>query len=526
MLYPIGIQTFEDLRAKNFVYVDKTDFVYKLASEGKYYFLSRPRRFGKSLLLTTLKAYFEGKSSLFKGLKIEDKEHDWITYPVIFIDFNNVERNRKGDLDEVLDEILKMQERKWGISEIAKSGKMRLRNLIHSAAAVTGKQVVVLIDEYDKPMLQNLENNEDYDAIRDKLKALFSVLKSEDAYIKFAMLTGVTRFSKVSVFSDLNNLNDISMDEDYATVCGITDDELHQVFDEEALMLAEKLNISKQECYRKMRAMYDGYHFSHDATAVYNPFSVLSAFCKRRFDSFWFATGTPSFLLTVMKRTGFDLLTGFDEPVGSDDLASVDSVKMTPLPILFQSGYLTIKSYDPEFNTYLLDYPNEEVHSGFANFLMKHYSAGGDYSATTIAKLVNGIRQGKADDVVEVFKTLFDKHGNCMLYEGKSKERDFRNIVYMIFCLLDVYTEAEISTSRGRMDLCCRTNDYVYIIELKIDQSAEQALKQIKSHEYAKKFINDTRTVILMGVNFSSATNSISDWKIEQISHPLDAHAF
>lgn len=511
MKYPIGIQTFDELRTKDFVYVDKTEFVYKMVSETKYYFLSRPRRFGKSLLLSTLRAYFEGKKELFSGLAIEKLEKDWTAYPVLHIDLNTVGKDEVNTLEVRLDAILSRMEKQWGVGEVAPSPAIRLENVIHAAYEATGRQVVVLVDEYDKPILAHLESNEKSDAVRSKLKAFYSVLKSEDRYIRFALLTGVTRFSRVSIFSDLNNLNDLSMDPDYAAVCGVTEEELHAVFDKEVGVLAEANKMIKEDCYAQLAKRYDGYHFAYDTPGIYNPFSLLKTLSRRRFEDYWFSSGTPTFLITVLKNTSFDFSVGLQEPVSEAELANVDSIERSPVPILFQSGYLTIKEYDSRLKEYVLDYPNEEVREGFVNFMLPYYTGDGQNGLKPASRLLRSLEQGRPEEACACLKDLFDRNGNCMMYEGKSKERDFRNIVYMVFSFLGLYTETELNTARGRLDVCCQTKDYVYIFELKMDKSAKEALDQIEKNGYDDRFRGDSRRLIRVGVNFSSEKNSIDE---------------
>ena len=365
MKYPIGVQDFYDLRSNGWVYVDKTALVHRLVSTGKYYFLSRPRRFGKSLLLSTLKAYFEGKKELFEGLAIADLEKDWTEYPVIHLDLNAKPFTKLQDLHDLLHDQLTVYEREYNSEAVDKSSEGRFRHLIRSIKEKTGKKVVVLIDEYDKPILQAIGNEELQDQFRNTLKAFYGVLKSADADLRFTMLTGVTKFGKVSVFSDLNNLNDISMDERFVEVCGITEAELHQYFDEEIDALAQQNRQTKEEAYAELRKRYDGYHFCENSVGMYNPFSVLNTLEKRSYKDYWFTTGTPTYLVELLKKSGFDLQALSNYETSESALSSIHRADINPIPVLFQSGYLTIKGYDEEFGVYKLDYPNEEVRQGF-----------------------------------------------------------------------------------------------------------------------------------------------------------------
>ena len=370
MLYPIGIQNFEDLRRSEYVYVDKTALIYRLVSTGKYYFLSRPRRFGKSLLISTMDAYFSGKKELFKGLAIEQLEKDWIEYPVLHLDLNSSKYINPVDLDVVLDQQLNNWEAEYGIARKYDDCSARMNDVIDAACRKTGRKVVILIDEYDKPIVNNLGNEALVDYYRKTLQGFYSVLKAKDGQIKFGFLTGVSKIGKLSVFSSLNNLKDISMVKDYADICGISEKELHDNFDESVSELGEANNLTKDEGYLKLKEMYDGYHFSQNSIGVYNPFSLLNAFSDREFQDYWFETGTPTLLVNVMKKTLFDVPTLSDNVVVSaDDLSGMQDIINNPIPLFYQTGYLTIKGYDKEFKEYTLGFPNDEVKTGFLKFI-------------------------------------------------------------------------------------------------------------------------------------------------------------
>ena len=373
MKYPIGIQDFESLRTNDYTYVDKTSLIYKLANEGKYYFLSRPRRFGKSLLVSTLSAYFSGKRELFKGLEMEQLEKDWKKYPVMHLDLNTDKYDSKEVLEQRLNLFLSDWEEDYGrnINEVTLS--QRFEGIIKRIAIKEGMPVVILVDEYDKPMLQAISNKELQTAYRNTLKAFYGALKSQDKYIRFAFLTGVTKFGKVSVFSDLNNLTDISMDARYQTICGITEKEMHEYFEEGIKFVAENNELTIEETCEKLRKRYDGYHFHQKSEGIYNPFSLLNTFAKGEFGSYWFETGTPTFLVHLLQRDKFYLPDLTEQQVTADFLNSIDSIDESPIPIIYQSGYLTIKDYDKEFQIYTLGFPNEEVEEGFTNFLMPYY---------------------------------------------------------------------------------------------------------------------------------------------------------
>ena len=364
MKFPIGIQQFEKLREEDWAYVDKTEHIFNLVQGGTCYFLSRPRRFGKSMLLSTLEAYFQGKKHLFKGLAIEQLETEWAEHAVLHIDLNAKPFQKVEDLYDLLNDQLTIYEKMYDSVAVDKSPEGRLRQLIRAAKQKTGRNVVVLVDEYDKPILQAIGNEELQTEFRNALKAFYGVLKSADCDLRFAMLTGVTKFSKVSVFSDLNNLNDISMDDRYNEICGISQQELHDVFDEEIGKLAVANEQSKEEAYETLRQRYDGYHFCPNASGMYNPFSVLLALQKREYGSFWFSTGTPTYLVQLMKEADLNpyALSGYE--ASASELDSIQISVDNPIAVLYQSGYITIKGYDSRFKVYTLDYPNDEVKEG------------------------------------------------------------------------------------------------------------------------------------------------------------------
>lgn len=373
---PIGIQDFESLRIDGYTYIDKTEYVYRLVNEGRYYFLSRPRRFGKSLLLSTIKALFQGKRDLFKGLAIDQKEDiDWTEYPILHLDLNTEKYDAKEKLENVLNDFLTKAENSYGKMESETSPGLRFQGVIKRAYEKTGRRVVILVDEYDKPMLQAIGNKELQDEYRATLKGFYGALKSMDGCIKFAMLTGVTKFGKVSVFSDLNNLMDISMLRKYHNICGITEEELLATFDKKIDELAADNNITRDECIAKLKNMYDGYHFNEYAKeGIYNPFSVLNTLSSQVFNDYWFETGTPSFLVYQLKKTCYPLENMTIEELSTDMLNSIDSMDENPLPLLYQSGYLTLKSYNEEFDSYTLGFPNREVEQGFIKYLLPFYT--------------------------------------------------------------------------------------------------------------------------------------------------------
>ena len=513
MKFPIGIQQFEENRLGNWIYVDKTAHVYNMATGGKYFFLSRPRRFGKSMLLSTLEAYFQGKKHLFKGLAIEQLETEWAEHAVLHIDLNAKPFKIIQDLYDLLNDQLTVYENMYGSVAVDKSPEGRLRQLIRAAKQKTGRNVVVLVDEYDKPMLQAIGNEELQTEFRNALKAFYGVLKSADGDLRFAMLTGVTKFSKVSVFSDLNNLNDISMDDRYNEICGISQQELHDVFDEEIGKLAVSNDQSKEEAYETLRQRYDGYHFCHNAQGMYNPFSVLLALQKREYGSFWFSTGTPTYLVQLMKEADLNpsALSGYE--ASASELDSIQISVDNPIAVLYQSGYLTIKGYDSRFKVYTLDYPNDEVKEGFVNFLMPYYTYSKSVNhATIIGQFVKSMERGDAEQFMELLQSFMAG----IPYElVRNLEVHFQNMIYIIIKLMGLYVQAEYRTSRGRIDLLVGTDKYIYIVELKLDGSAEEALAQINEKDYVLPFTSDGRKVIKIGANITSATRNIERWVVE-----------
>ena len=513
MKYPIGIQDFGNVRRDGYAYVDKTALMYKMVSEGKYYFLSRPRRFGKSLFLSTLAAYFSGQKELFQGLAVEKMEKDWTKHPILHLDLNSREYKDESSLEAELNRHLEKWEKQYGSEYKDRASEERFIHVIEHAYEQTGQRVVILVDEYDKPLLQAIGNEPLQNAYRSKLKAFYSVLKTLDAKIRFAFLTGVTKFGKVSVFSDLNNLEDLSMLPQYSTVCGISEDELRVNFDEGVGELADNCGLTKEECYEKLKRDFDGYHFCVGSQGMYNPFSLLNTLKNRFFRDYWFETGTPSFLVYQLKKTEYPLENMTTEELSTDTLNSIDIMDQNPLPLLYQSGYLTLKSYDPEFDTYVLGFPNREVEQGFIKYLMPFYTPKTNEQNTfAIAQFVKDVRKGDAEGFMHRLQDFF-ANGDYQVM-GKT-ELYFQNTLYVFFRLMGFYVEVERHTTRGRMDIVMQTPDYVYVIELKINQTAAIALQQIEAKGYAQPFANDSRRLFKIGINFSTETKLIDDWVVE-----------
>ncbi len=513
MKYPIGIQTFEKLRENGCVYVDKTEYIYRLVKTGNCCFLSRPRRFGKSLLVSTLKAYFSGRRDLFEGLAIEKLEKDWLEYPVLTFSFNENECTSVEILEAMLHRQLSAYEREYGRDGSETTLADRFVGIIRRASESRGLKTVILIDEYDKPLLDTIDNEEEHDKNRNLLKGFYGNLKAQDEYIQFVFLTGVTKFSHVSVFSGLNNLRDISMDLRYDAICGITEKELHTYFEEAINDLAESTEKTYDETCDELEKQYDGYHFHYKGVGVYNPFSLLNAFESGEIGSYWFETGTPTFLVKLLQTNKYNIGNLENVSQSAAALGDISSMKTNPVPALYQSGYLTIKGYDKEFRTYRLGYPNKEVEVGFLNFLLPYYFSfnGGTQPAEFIEKFVSCLRRGEAEEFMSLLKDFFDG-GNYQI--AWDREIYFQVALYMAFKLLGFYTNAEYATAKGRADIVVQTTDYVYVFELKLDGGAEEALRQIEEKGYAKPFVSGSRKVFRIGANFSSATRSIDDWRI------------
>ena len=511
---PIGIQTFEKIRKGNYLYVDKTALVGKMVSTSIPYFLSRPRRFGKSLLISTFEAYFLGRKDLFEGLAISQMEVDWQVYPVFHIDLNARKYDSPADLIAMLNQHLEKWEAIYGTEKQDRQPEERFAYIIERACVQTGKQVVVLVDEYDKPLLQALDNLPLFEEYRKMLKAFYGVLKSADRYLRFVFLTGVTKFSQVSVFSDLNQLNDISMKPPYATVCGITRQELVDTFTPELKNLSEANQLTFEETLQKMTATYDGYHFCEFAEGVFNPFSVLNSFDGCKFDSYWFQTGTPTFLVELLQKSEYDLrtlLSGIEVPVSS--FAEYKMDVNNPIPLIYQSGYLTIKDYDREFQNYLLDFPNDEVRYGFMNFLVPFYTPmKNNDQGFYIGKFIQELRTGD----YEAFLTRLEAFFAGIPYElNDQTERHYQVIFYLVFKLMGQFTEAEVRSSRGRADAVVKTPKYIYVFEFKLNGTAEGALKQIDEKGYLIPYKVDHREVVKIGVEFSAESRNLSRWLVE-----------
>ena len=528
MKYPIGIQSFERIVKEGYTYVDKTDLIYKL-TRGSIYFLSRPRRFGKSLLVSTLENYFLGKRELFKGLKIDALEKDWKTYPVFHLDFNGQDFNDKDTLVKTLERFLDTYERVYGCTDATQTIGSRFADLLKAAHEQTGLRCVVLIDEYDKPLLDVMglpetirRNNVDItleEYHRDILKGFYSTFKLADNDLQFVLLTGVTKFSQISVFSGFNQPNDISMSPQFEALCGITDNELEHYFHIVIQELADNNGYSYDEMREVLKQQFDGYHFSTRMTGVYNPFSILNTFFNMSIRDYWFRTGTPTYLVRLLQDYHENLndLTGkyYDESEFVDYRAD----REMPLPMIYQSGYLTIKDYDREMRTYLLDFPNDEVKKGFVTMTANSYLSTREDAGSWVRSAVIALKRGELDK----FKTLLTSFLASIPYTARrkenetEKERYFSYTLYLIFRIASCYiTYIEKEQSYGRLDCCVETAKQVYIFEFKLDGSADAALQQIEDRGYATEFMSSGKTIYKIGVNISSETGTVAGWKIGQ----------
>lgn len=519
---PIGIQGFEKLRTDNFLYVDKTKYIYQLVHNNVPYFLSRPRRFGKSLLLSAMKAYWQGKKELFTGLDIESLEagntNAWKSYPVFDFDFNGANYQRKSALENLLDEQLRRWEKEYGLEARKVELGERFRNLLVEASRQTALRCVILVDEYDKPLLDVVDRPDLQDHNKEVIKGFFSTLKSYDEYIQFIFITGVSKFHKVSIFSDLNQLTDISLTKKYAGLCGITEEELKSYFAEELEGLAKERSLTRDECLNQLKQTYDGYHFHPEGEGVYNPYSLLNSFFNGEFGSYWFETGTPAFLIKELRRNCFDVRKFTDRTIyaGESELKDYTGDMLDPIPLLYQTGYLTIADYDVKRKRYTLCFPNEEVKYGFLESLMPSYvpkSIAG--SGLDIFTLDEYIEEGNLDQVRTVLTALFANITYTL--ETDPFEHYFQAVIYLVFTLLGKFVQCEMHTYSGRIDCVVQTKHYIYLFEFKRDDTAEAALAQIDSKDYTLAFTADSRKLYKIGVSFDSSKRELVDWKVEEV---------
>ena len=528
MKYPIGIQNFGQIREDGYVYLDKTALVYDLVHNGKIYFLCRPRRFGKSLLISTLKCYFEGKKELFKGLAIDGLEKEWKQYPVFHIDFNGINFTDAGMLDKTLLGFVERQEKIYGRDEFAEGLGRRFASVLQAAHENTGLRAVVLIDEYDKPLLDVLDQElyitingqkrklEDWN--REVLKGFYSVFKAADADLQFVLLTGVTKFSQVSVFSGFNQPDDISMDERYEALCGITQEELYATFEEQIKAMAARYKVSDDEMKYKLKRKFDGYHFSPNMLDIYNPFSILNSLSKRQLSDFWFRTGTPTYLVRLLShfRENLNELTG--KYYSTSSFVDYRADTEEPLPMIYQSGYLTIKDWNMNTDSYLLDFPNDEVKNGFLTLVAASYLKPKEPTDAFVLQVVNAMDVGDCKQLEKLLTSFFASipYSQRRKDGEREKERYFQYTFYLILRMISCFTVyIEKEQSEGRVDCIVETPKHVYIFEFKRDGSALDALDQIERMGYAREYAADNRTIHQIGCNFSSKTGTIDGWEVK-----------
>lgn len=513
--FPIGVENFEALITGGYLYVDKTRYVHDLISSSKYYLLCRPRRFGKSLLLSTLEAFFLGKRDLFDGLAISKMDVEWKRRPVFHLNFVNLDASSGDELRKFLNTQFDDWDKVYGINSGEKPLPQRFQTLIEAAYAQTGERAVILIDEYDKPLVTNLDNERLNEELRNILKPVYANLKRCDGAIAFALLTGVGRFSRLSIFSDLNNLRDISMLDRYSAICGITEEELEEYCRFGVEALAEESGMSFRETLEALKSNYDGYHFSEKSPDIYNPYSLFTALENRKIGAYWYTTGTPSFLMKQLRKSRSPLSGLLNEEADERELQGSDFDGSHPLSLLYQTGYLTIKGYDPEFETYRLGLPNQEVAKGFFEGLLPCYlDTVKNEALEKVRDLYRDIREGNAEGFVKRLRTVLA--GVPYHLSNASHEVYFENNLYIIFSLLGFYTTTEYQTSNGRIDILIDTPSFIYVIELKLDKSAEEALRQINEKDYCLPFSFSGKKVFKIGLNFSSRKRNIDDWKIEE----------
>ena len=512
---PLGVQTFEKVIEEDLLYVDKTQYIYSLAQNYSCVFLSRPRRFGKSLLASTLHSYFSGKKELFKGLAIERLETEWAEHPVLHFDMSTAKHMDKETLEQELNGKLSDYEEIYGKSKTGKTKlNQRLESLIVNAYAQTGSKVVVIIDEYDAPLLDVVHEDEQLPQLRQVMRNFYSPLKACDPYLRFVFLTGITKFSQMSIFSELNNLKNISMMPEYAGICGITEEELTGQLSDYVDALAENLNLTHQQAVELLGKHYDGYHFCWPSPDIFNPYSLLNALSDKRVDSYWFASGTPTYLIEMMRKFGVaPSQIGPTEAMASDFDAPTERMASL-IPLLYQSGYLTIKDYISEEDIYILDIPNKEIRIGLMETLLPNYvqSGVGETSLAGIAKMYRSLRHDDLDGMLRQLQQFLLTVPYC---ENTNYEGHYQQMLYVIFSLLGRYVDVEVRTATGRVDMVMQAFGKLYLFELKLNRSAAAAMQQINLNDYPARFSQCGLPIVKVGINFDTATRTVSDWVIE-----------
>lgn len=514
-LYPIGIQTFSKIREGNYLYIDKTEYVYRMAhSASNYVFLSRPRRFGKSLLTSTLHSYFEGRKELFEGLAVAGLETEWIPYPVLHFDMSMAKHMDEKRLKQMLDYMLSEYERKYNCGIADTDANVRLANLIKRAFEQTNRQVVVLIDEYDAPLLDVIHEEKNLPTLRSVMRNFYSPLKACDPYLRFVFLTSITKFSQLSIFSELNNIKNISMDEPYAAICGISEEEMLIQMSDDLDLFADKLKVTRNEIIGKLKENYDGYHFTWPSPDLYNPFSLLNAFADGKMNSYWFGSGTPTYLIEMLNKYGVapQQIGGQKVFAAAFDAPTEQMTNITPL--LYQSGYITIKGYDARLDLYTLDIPNKEVRLGLMESLLPHYvpPTEANRAATLTAYLFDSIDRGNMDEALQLLQTFLSTIPQC---DNTDYEGHYQSLLYVIFSLLGFYVDVEVRTPRGRVDVVLRTHSALYVIELKLDKTADVAMQQIDLKNYPERFTLCGLPIVKVGINFDRERRTLGEWKIE-----------
>lgn len=510
--YPVGIQVFSMIRNEHYLYVDKTEYVYRMThANSKYMFLSRPRRFGKSLLTDTLQCYFEGRKELFEGLAIEKLETEWTEYPVLHFDMSTAKNLNKEGLEGELNLKLKAYEKIYGHDEAEIEVNQRLQGLIERAYRQTGKEVVVLIDEYDAPLLDVMHEEEELPKLRNVMRNFYSPLKACGKYLRYVFLTGITKFSQLSIFSELNNIENISMDTAYAVICGITEEEMRTQMDIDMELLADKLGTGKEEAMERLKENYDGYHFAWPSPDIYNPYSLLGALNKGKLESFWFGSGTPTYLIEMLNK--YQVI---PQAIGGRQCEASDfdapTERMTDItPLLYQSGYLTIKDYSPFSELYLLDIPNKEVRIGLMKSLLANYVKRPAELRTLVGQMAERIHFDDMDGALRLMQTVLSTVPYC---ENTRYEGHYQQMLYLIFTLLGNFSDVEVRTPTGRVDVVMRTHSTLYIIELKLDKSAAEALRQIDLKQYPERFALCGLPVVKVGINFDTERHTLESWEI------------
>ena len=510
--YPLGIQTFQKIIEENMLYVDKTELIYKLTQSYSYVFLSRPRRFGKSLLVSTLASYFRGEKELFKGLAMERLEKQWKKHPVIHLSLASVKEIEPKKIEESLSNRLRDIENLFGIERKSNGLGDRLNDIIQQTTEQYGEKAVVVLDEYDAPLLNVLHDEQRLKEVRQLMRTLYAPLKDCDPYLRFVFITGISKFSQLSIFSEINNLTVISMDDEYAALCGFTQQEIEEYFQEGIKQLAEKEELSVEQTLDKLRQMYDGYHFSSDSPGVYNPYSIINALAKKKIENFWFSTGTPSFLVEMLRKFHTDIsrIDGSEAEVAEFD-APTENMKSI-LPLFYQSGYITIKHFDRKAKLFTLGFPNKEVKTGLMDNLYTYYVAPTlDYRATNIWRISKGLLEDEPETSLQTLQAYLE---SIPYQDSRFDENHYTQMLYVIFSLLGLHVDSQVRTAKGRLDVVVRTEGHIYVMEVKLDRPAREAIEQIDSRNYLLPYTLDGRQLTKIGISFSTEERNVTEWII------------